>query len=62
VSTPSSPTFVAGFNEILLIAGIVSFVGAVLGFALTRSRDFVQPTGGPVEQPEEQGEIVESVA
>jgi MFS family permease len=41
--------FVSGFNEILLIAGIVSFVGAVAGFALVRSKDFVQPTGGPAE-------------
>jgi hypothetical protein len=43
--------FVAGFNEIVLIAAIVSFVGAALGFALVRSRDFVQPTGGEVAQP-----------
>ena len=39
--------FVAGFNEIVMIAGIVSFVGAVAGFALVRSTDFVQPGGGP---------------
>ena len=38
--------FVSGFNEIILIAAILSFVGAALGFALVRSRDFVQPTGG----------------
>jgi EmrB/QacA subfamily drug resistance transporter len=37
--------FVSGFNEILLIAAILSFVGAALGFALVRSRDFVQPAG-----------------
>ena len=41
--------FVAGFNEILLIAGIISFVGAVAGYALTRSSDFVQPTESPSE-------------
>jgi EmrB/QacA subfamily drug resistance transporter len=34
--------FVSGFNEILLIAAIVSFAGALAGFALVRSRDFVQ--------------------
>jgi EmrB/QacA subfamily drug resistance transporter len=47
--------FVSGFNEILLIGAIVSFAGALLGFALTRSRDLV-PAGAP--QPEEapQGE------
>jgi EmrB/QacA subfamily drug resistance transporter len=37
--------FVCGFNEIIMIAAILSFVGAALGFALVRSRDFVQPTG-----------------
>ncbi len=39
--------FVSGFNEILLIAAILSFVGAALGFVLVRSRDFVQPAGPP---------------
>jgi EmrB/QacA subfamily drug resistance transporter len=34
--------FVSGFNEILLIAAILSFVAAALGFLLVRSRDFVQ--------------------
>ncbi|HET8638712.1 MAG TPA: MFS transporter [Solirubrobacterales bacterium] len=38
--------FVSGFNEIIMIATLLSFVGAALGFALVRSRDFVQPTGG----------------
>jgi hypothetical protein len=38
--------FVYGFNEIVLIAAIVSFAGAALGLALVRQRDFVQPTGG----------------
>jgi hypothetical protein len=33
--------FVAGMNEILLVAAIVVFVGAVLGFALVRAQDFV---------------------
>jgi EmrB/QacA subfamily drug resistance transporter len=41
--------FVSGFNDVLLIAAILSFAGAALGFALVRSRDFVQPTGGPSE-------------
>jgi len=39
--------FVCGFNKILVIAAIVSFVGAILGFALVRSSDFVQPADGP---------------
>jgi EmrB/QacA subfamily drug resistance transporter len=34
--------FVSGFNEILLIAAVLSFVVAALGFTLVRSRDFVQ--------------------
>ncbi|MGE0068526.1 MAG: MFS transporter, partial [Solirubrobacterales bacterium] len=38
--------FVSGLNSVILIAAIVSFAGAALGFLLTRSRDFVQPTGG----------------
>jgi EmrB/QacA subfamily drug resistance transporter len=38
--------FVSAFNEIILIAAILSFVGAGLGFALTRSSSFVQSTGG----------------
>ncbi len=38
--------FVSGLNTILLIAAIVSFAGAAAGFVLTRSKDFVQPTGG----------------
>jgi EmrB/QacA subfamily drug resistance transporter len=41
--------FVSGLNSILLIAAIVSFAGAILGFLLTRSEDFVQPTDGPGE-------------
>jgi EmrB/QacA subfamily drug resistance transporter len=42
----SNEAFVCGFNEILLIAAAVSFIGAALGFFLVRSRDFVQPTDG----------------
>jgi EmrB/QacA subfamily drug resistance transporter len=47
----SNVAFVSGFNEIILIAAILSFVGAALGFALVRSRDFVQHAG-----PESEGE------
>ena len=38
--------FVSGLNSIILIAAIISFAGAAAGFLLTRSKDFVQPTGG----------------
>jgi EmrB/QacA subfamily drug resistance transporter len=41
--------FVSGMNEILVIGAIICFVGAILGFLLVRSEDFVQPTGGPSE-------------
>jgi EmrB/QacA subfamily drug resistance transporter len=41
--------FVGAFNEIILIAAIVSFLGAACGFLLVRSADFVQPTDGPSE-------------
>ncbi|MFT3865266.1 MAG: MFS transporter [Solirubrobacterales bacterium] len=41
----SDVAFVGAFNSILLIAAILSFVGAALGFFLTRSRYFVQQTG-----------------
>jgi len=37
--------FISGFNEIILIAAILSFAGAALGFALVRSSDFVQHAG-----------------
>jgi EmrB/QacA subfamily drug resistance transporter len=39
--------FVSGMNEILVIGAVICFIGAILGFLLVRSEDFVQPTGGP---------------
>ncbi len=33
--------FVSGLNEILLIGAAVAFIGAAMGFALVRSKDFV---------------------
>ncbi|HEX5593914.1 MAG TPA: MFS transporter [Solirubrobacterales bacterium] len=42
----ADPAFVSGMNEILVIGAIICFVGAILGFLLVRSEDFVQPTGG----------------
>jgi EmrB/QacA subfamily drug resistance transporter len=38
--------FVSGFNSIILIAAILSFVGAIAGFVLVRSSSFVQQTNG----------------
>ncbi len=46
----SKVAFISGFNEIILIAAVLSFVGAALGFVLVRSRDFVQAQ--PTEEPE----------
>jgi len=45
VAHAAKVAFVSGFNEILLIASILSFVVAALGFALVRSSDFVQASG-----------------
>jgi EmrB/QacA subfamily drug resistance transporter len=44
VAHASAVAFTSGFNEIIMIAAVLSFVGAALGFFLVRSRDFVQPT------------------
>jgi EmrB/QacA subfamily drug resistance transporter len=43
--------FVGAFNSILLIAAILSFVGAAVGFALTRSSYFVQSGEGEGPEP-----------
>jgi EmrB/QacA subfamily drug resistance transporter len=40
--------FVAGFNEIILIASAIAIIGGILGFALVRKRDFV---GAPAAEP-----------
>jgi EmrB/QacA subfamily drug resistance transporter len=45
--------FVSGFNSIILIAAILSFAGAIAGFALTRSSDFVQQGAPPKEESTE---------
>jgi EmrB/QacA subfamily drug resistance transporter len=45
----SDVAFVSGMNSIILIAAIVSFLGAAAGFLLVRSEDFVQQTNGPKE-------------
>jgi EmrB/QacA subfamily drug resistance transporter len=44
VAHASAVAFTSGFNEIILIASVLSFVGAALGFFLVRSSDFVQAT------------------
>jgi EmrB/QacA subfamily drug resistance transporter len=42
VAHAAKVAFVSGFNEILLIGSLICFVGAALGLALVRPRDFVQ--------------------
>jgi EmrB/QacA subfamily drug resistance transporter len=52
LTTAANQAFISGFNEILLIGAIVALVGAVAGFTLVRSRDFVtQPEGQPATEP-----------
>jgi EmrB/QacA subfamily drug resistance transporter len=47
----SDVAFVSAFNSILLIGAIVAIVGALAGFALTRSSSFVQQSAGPSQEP-----------
>ena len=39
-------SFVAGLNEILLVAAVLALVGAIAALLLIRSSDFVAQTGG----------------
>ena len=41
--------FVSAFNSIILISALILFAGAICGFLLVRSEDFVQPVDGPSE-------------
>jgi EmrB/QacA subfamily drug resistance transporter len=47
----SDVAFVSAFNSILLIGAIVSIVGALAGFALTRSSSFVQQGENQPQEP-----------
>jgi predicted MFS family arabinose efflux permease len=53
VVVDSKIAFVGAFNDILLIAAVLSFVGAALGFALTRDSDFVAVPGQEAPEPAE---------
>jgi EmrB/QacA subfamily drug resistance transporter len=46
IADASAVAFTSALNDILLIGALIAFVGAALGFALVRSRDFV-PQGQP---------------
>jgi EmrB/QacA subfamily drug resistance transporter len=50
IADASAVAFTSAFNEILLIGALIAFVGAALGLALVRSRDFV-PQGRPDAEP-----------
>ena len=49
--------FTGGMNDILLVAAIVAFCGAVLSFALIRGSDFVASQGAPPPPPEAEPEL-----
>jgi hypothetical protein len=52
IADAATVAFTSALNEILLIGAIVALVGAALGFALVRSRDFVvQPATEPAAEP-----------
>jgi predicted MFS family arabinose efflux permease len=50
VTEAATTAFTSALNEILLIASVIAFVGAVLGVALVRAQDFVPQ--GPQQEPE----------
>jgi hypothetical protein len=45
LTAAANQAFISGFNEILLVGGIVALAGAIAGFALVRSSDFVVHPG-----------------
>jgi hypothetical protein len=49
--------FTDGLNDILLVAKIVTFAGAVLSFALIRGRDFIAAQGGDAAPSEAEPEL-----
>ncbi len=55
VVSASKIAFVSAFNDILLIAAVLSFAGAALGILLVRDRDFVAIPGqeAPPQEPRE---------
>lgn len=58
VVVDSKIAFVSAFNDLLLIAAVIAFVGAALGFLLVRDRDFVAVPGQEVAPPDETAEPV----
>ena len=63
VLIPAQHAFVAGMNEILTVGAVVVGIGAVLGFALVRARDFYQdaaPVGTPAAPAPEREPALEA--
>ena len=52
----SGLAFTSAFNEITLIAALVSFAGAAAGFALVRSSDLVMPGAPPAAEEEQEAQ------
>jgi EmrB/QacA subfamily drug resistance transporter len=46
IADAANQAFISGFNDILLVGAAIAIVGGIVGFALVRSRDFVQQPGG----------------
>jgi hypothetical protein len=50
LAAASTSSFVAGLNDILLIAALVAFCGGALALTLIRQKDFVNASAGTVEE------------
>jgi EmrB/QacA subfamily drug resistance transporter len=52
IAEAANQAFISGLNDILLVGAAVTIAGAIIGFALVRSRDFVQQPGTePAAEP-----------
>ena len=52
LATAANQAFISGLNEILIVGAAVAIAGAVLGFVLVRSRDFVdEHDAEPIAEP-----------
>jgi EmrB/QacA subfamily drug resistance transporter len=52
IAEAANQAFISGLNDILLVGAAVAIAGGIIGFALVRSRDFVQQPGpGPATEP-----------
>jgi EmrB/QacA subfamily drug resistance transporter len=56
VSAAAQAAFVTGFNQVMIICGLVAGVGAVLAFLLIRQKDLHESALGPGQAPGAAGE------